>query len=191
MMAALAVFGLVIDDAADDFDLAGAEVALEIRGVVLRVPEAELDAGKYGKPGRTAAAVGDPEFPDLKRFTQRHEVGGLRLDLAIAGADDRVTQAMAALVAIQLAARGLPRWRPEFTVGAVAEIQVTPAIIERGVVVAIARQPAQPGVAIERIAAGCVGDNPEIGFAAQVIDPRQWVLGRVITYSRWRSLKCP
>jgi len=36
--AALAVFGFVIDDARLDFDLADAEIALEVGGIVLRVP---------------------------------------------------------------------------------------------------------------------------------------------------------
>jgi len=37
--------GLVVDDAVLHLDLAGIELALEIRRVVVGVPEAELDAG--------------------------------------------------------------------------------------------------------------------------------------------------
>ena len=44
MIAALAVLGLVIDHAVFHLHLAGVEVALEVGGVVLRVPQAELDA---------------------------------------------------------------------------------------------------------------------------------------------------
>ena len=58
MIAALAIFGLVINDAVHDLDLAGAEVALEIGGVVLRVPQAELDAGKNRELRRLLAVVG-------------------------------------------------------------------------------------------------------------------------------------
>src|ERR1019366_7837223 len=44
VVAALAIFGLVVDDTVVDFNLAGAEVALEVGGIVLRVPQTELDA---------------------------------------------------------------------------------------------------------------------------------------------------
>ena len=43
MIAALAVFGLVIDHAAFDLDLPGVEIALEIGGVILGIPQAEFD----------------------------------------------------------------------------------------------------------------------------------------------------
>ena len=43
MIASFAVLGLVVDDAVDDFDLTGRVVALEVRCIVLRVPETELD----------------------------------------------------------------------------------------------------------------------------------------------------
>src|ERR1019366_9042089 len=43
VIAALAVFGLVIDDAVFDLHLSDAEVALAIGGVVLRIPQAEFD----------------------------------------------------------------------------------------------------------------------------------------------------
>jgi hypothetical protein len=43
VVAPLAVLGLVVDDAVLDLDLADREVALEVRRVVQRVPEAELD----------------------------------------------------------------------------------------------------------------------------------------------------
>ena len=44
VVAALAILGLVIDDLVLDLDLSDAEIALEIGGVVLRIPQAELDA---------------------------------------------------------------------------------------------------------------------------------------------------
>jgi len=44
VIAPLAVFGLVVDDLILNLDLAGAEIALEVGGVVLRVPKTEFDA---------------------------------------------------------------------------------------------------------------------------------------------------
>ncbi len=173
MIAALAILGLVIDDLVHDLDLAGAEIALEIGGVVLRVPQAEFDAGKDRQLRRFFAAVGHGEFPDLKRFAQRNEVTRLRLDFFVAGADDGVAHAVTAFVFVQFGARGLPGGRPEFAGVIVAEVEVTPANIERRVVIAIARQAAQARIAIEGITTGGVGDDPEIRFAAEVIDPGQ------------------
>ena len=177
MVAALAILGLVIDDPVHDLDLAGAEIALEIGGVVLRVPQAELDAGKNREFRGLLAAVGHREFPDFQRFAQRHEIAGLRFDLVVAGADGGVAHAVAAFVFVQLGARRLPRRRPEFAGVVVAEVEVAPAEIERRVVVAVARQAAQAGVAIKRVAAGGVGDDAEVRLATEVIDPRQRGVG--------------
>jgi len=47
VIASLAIFRLVINNAVFDFHLPDAKVALEIRGVVLRVPQAKLNAGEY------------------------------------------------------------------------------------------------------------------------------------------------
>ena len=59
----------------------------------------------------------------------------------------------------------------------VAQIEIASAHIERGVVVAVAGQAAQAGILVEGIAAGRVGDQTEILFAAEVIDPGQGSVG--------------
>ena len=69
VVAALAILGLVVDDAVDDFDLAGAEIALEIGGVVLRIPQAELDAGKNGELRRLLAAIGHLRISRFRAFS--------------------------------------------------------------------------------------------------------------------------
>ena len=78
VVAALAVLGLVVDDAAVDLDLADREVALEVRGVVERVPEAELDRAEQRQPCALLARVRHPRAPDLDRLAQRHEEQRLR-----------------------------------------------------------------------------------------------------------------
>ena len=203
VIAPLAVLGLVIDHPVLDLDLAGAEVALEVGGVVLRVPQAELDAAKRprARPASSRWLVSG-ELPDLQVLAQRHEIAGLGLDAAVGRADDRVAQAVAAVVVVQLAcgsaARTATRTR---RVCVVAQVDVAPAAVERRVVVAVAGQPAQAGIPVEGIAAGGVRDDPEIGLAAQVVDPGQGRVGpgddvlavRVIevtvlhVFSRWLS----
>ena len=77
MVAALAVLGHVVDDAVLDVDLAGGQVALEVRRVVLGVPQAELDRAEQRQAGGVGPVVGDPRPPDLERLARRHEVEGL------------------------------------------------------------------------------------------------------------------
>ena len=56
VVAPLAVLGRVVDDAVLDLDLAGRVVALEVRRVVLGVPEAELDGPEQRAVGRARTA---------------------------------------------------------------------------------------------------------------------------------------
>jgi hypothetical protein len=74
VIAALAVLGLVVDDLVFHFHLAGAEVALEVGGVVQGIPQAELDEEKGRQLGGFSALVGDRQLPDFQVFTQRHKV---------------------------------------------------------------------------------------------------------------------
>ena len=59
MIATLAIFGLVIDNAVFDFHLPDAEITLEVRAVVLRVPQANLVPGGVTEP-RAAAYQAAP-----------------------------------------------------------------------------------------------------------------------------------
>ncbi len=177
MVAALAVLGLVVDDAVLDLDLAGVEVALEVGLVVPGVPQAELDAEKIERSAAVSRWLVMRQLPDLQVGVQRHEIERFGLDAVRQRADGRVAQAVAAVVAVQRAARRLPRGRPELAGRVVAQVEVAPAGVEGHVVVAVAGQPAQARVAVERVAAGCVGDEAKIGLAAQVVDPGQRRVG--------------
>src|SRR5690606_604484 len=53
----------------------------------------------------------------------------------------------------------------------VADVEAPPAGVDGDVVVAVARQAAQPGVAPEGVAAGGVRTQPEEVFLAQVVEP--------------------
>ena len=93
VVAALAVLGHVVDDAVLDVDLAGGQVALEVRGVVLGVPQAELDGAEQRQARARRPLVGDPRPPHLERLAGRHEVQRLGADAAAPGRDDRVARA--------------------------------------------------------------------------------------------------
>ena len=108
VIAALAVLGLVIDHAVFDLDLAGAVVALVVRGVVPRIPQRELDAREQIERSRLVALVDDLGLPDLERLTQRDEVARLGGDAAIGRRDRRVAHAVPARVAFERRLGRLP-----------------------------------------------------------------------------------
>ena len=112
VVAPLAVLGLVVDDAVVDLDLARREVALEVGGVVLGVPQAELDRAEQRQAGRHGSLVGDPGPPDLELLPERHEVERLRADPGMRRPDDRVAQPVPAGVVLELALDRLPARAP-------------------------------------------------------------------------------
>jgi hypothetical protein len=156
-----------------DLDLADREVALEVRGVVPGVPETELDGAEQRQPGRIGAVIGDRRPPDLQGLAEWDEVDDLGLDAGPPRADDGVAEAVTAAIVLELGVRRLPGRRPEVPAVPVPQVQVPATGVERDAVVAVAGQPAESGVAEERVAAGRVGDDPEVLLAAQVIDPGQ------------------
>ncbi len=68
MVAPLAILGLVVDDAVHDLNLAGAEIALEVGGVVLGIPKAELDAGKNAKASPAGCGGWSPRTSRFRAF---------------------------------------------------------------------------------------------------------------------------
>jgi len=176
VVAALAVFRLVVNYAVFDFHLPDAEVPLEVCGIILRVPQAELDDGKNGEFRGLRAMVRHAQLPDFQIFVERHKVARARFNTAVFRGDRRVAHAVAAGIFLQFILRGLPRGGPEFAGAVIAKINVASANIVRSVVVAVTRDAPQPRVPVKRIAAGSIGDDAEIGLAAQVVDPRQWRL---------------
>ena len=177
VVAPLAVLGRVVDDAVLDLHLADRVVALEVRGVVLGVPQAELDRAEEREPRRLGPLVGDPDPPDLEVLPARHEEQRLRADAPVARGDDRVAQAVAAGVVLQLALGRLPARAPVVARGVVAEVEVPAAEVERRVVVAVTGEPAQARVPVEGVSARGVRDEPEELLAAEVVDPRQGRVG--------------
>jgi hypothetical protein len=175
MVAALAVLGDVEDGAALDLDLAGREVALEVGRVVHRVPQAPLDEAEQADGPRTLRAVGRDHVPHLQRLAQRHEVRGGHLDAALGAADHAVAQAVAALVVVERGSRGFPRRVPDGP--AILDVQVAAVGIQRHVVVPVAQQAAEAGIAVEAVPPCRVGDKAEEILAPQVVQPRQRGVG--------------
>ena len=173
VVAPLAVLRLVVDDAILDLDLAYRVVALEVGVVFERLPQAELDRAEERHLRRRGPLVRDAHPPDLEVLAERHEVARLGPDPAQPRPDDRVAQAVAAAVVLEIALDRLPARAPEVARVVVAKVDVPPAQVERRVVVAVSGQTPKARVAVEGVAAGRVRDDPEVAFAAQVVDPGQ------------------
>src|SRR5215469_7810130 len=159
------VLGLVIDNSILDLNLADAEIALEVRGVVLRVPPAKFDRGKDREFRCLLAMVRNGELPDLEILVERHKVAGAGRNAAELRGNRGVAHAVAAGVVLELAASRLPGRGPELPRGVVAEIDIPPAEIEGSIVVAVTGDPAQASIAIKGIPSRGIGDDAEIGLA--------------------------
>ena len=167
----LSILGRVVDGRALDLDLADRVRALEVRHVVQRLVEAELDVGEQRHVLHGRTRVSDRRLPDLRGLARRDEEEELDLD-AVACADDaRVAEAVAALVPVERRLRRLPARVPDRA--AVVDVEIAADRVERRVVVAVAGEPAQPCIAPERVAARGVGAEAEQLLVAEVVQPRE------------------
>jgi len=78
---------------------------------------------------------------------------------------------MAAGVTVQFGLCWLPAGVPHRI--AILDIDMVAVHIQRGAVVAVTGQPAQPRIAVKAVAAGCVGNQTEKILTAKVVDPGQ------------------
>ncbi len=169
--ASLAELGGVVDRRALDLHLADRPGALEVRHVVQRLVEAELDVRVELQLLRRRARVADRRLPELGRLARGHEEELLDLDAVARAEEPRVAEPVAALVAVERGLRRLPARVPDRA--AVVDVEVAAAEVERHVVVPVARQAPQLGVAPEGEAAGGVRAEADQLVLAQVVQPRQ------------------
>ena len=155
VIAALLVFGLVVNGGAEYLDLAGVEVSLEVGGIVVCVPEAPFDKACQLERLLFAALVGDREPLNFAIEILRNEELHLGSYAVLGGVDNGVAHAVAALVAVKLGLNGAPAGVPYGV--SVLYVEVSAAHINGNVVVAVTRDAAQTSVLIEHISARSVG----------------------------------
>ena len=167
---ALAVFSLVIDHTVFNLDLTGGEIPLEIQHIVLCVPEAEFHKACEDDILGLVCLVVQRNLMHFRIEPQRDksELGGCQTIL-FAG-DDGISHAVPAFIMIQFCLYGLPAGIPDRI--AVLDIEVPASVIHGKVVVAVTRDPPEPGVTVKTVAAGSVADHSKEIFTAQIIDPR-------------------
>src|SRR5690242_17230063 len=111
----------------------------------------------------------------LGGLAHRHEEQQLALETVALAGNLRITEAVAALEELELALDRHVAGAP--VVFALADVEVAAARVGRHVVVTVAGEPAQLGVAKEAIATGLVRNEPEEILATEVVDPRIRRLG--------------
>ncbi len=182
VVAALLVFGLVIDDGAVNLDLARREVALKVLHVGGSVPEAPLGEREQLQALGLAGEVLEREFLHLAPFLQGNEEEHRGLHAVLLARDAGVAHAVAALVAVEGRLAGFPSGIPDdsllFTLSSLLyNIEISSAVVHGHAVVAVARDAAELGVLEERVAAGGIGNQGEEVLVAQVVDPGPGRLG--------------
>ena len=176
VVAAVAVFGLVVDGGANYLNTAGREVALEVGAVVLRVPETPLSERPQLECLRGIALVGENKLLYLAVVVLRNEERSLGFQPVLLAGDDGIAHTVAALVAVKLGLHGGPARVPDSV--AVFDVEVSAAHVYRHVVVAVTGDTAQARVLIEAVSACRVGYQREESLGTEVVYPRVGSAGR-------------
>ena len=155
----LTVFGLVIDGAADDLDLAGGEIPLEVRLVVLRIPETEFDEAEEVNAFGRNTLISQRDAVDLTGIADRHEGLEGRFELLFLCTDHRISETVMAFVCIEWRLGRLPARVPDAV--PILDIVVATALIERTVVITIPGDAEELRILVEGVSAGRVGDQAE------------------------------
>ena len=165
----LAILCLMVDRAADHLDLARREVPLEVRLIVLRVPETELDEAEEVNASGRHTIISQGDAVDFTGVVHRHEGLELRLELILPARDDRIAETMTALIGIKRSLCRLPARIPDAV--AILDIVVAATLVERTAVVAVAGETQELRILIEGVASCRVRDETEEVPGPEVVDP--------------------
>ena len=151
MIAALTVLCLVIDCRADDLHLAGAQIPLEISGIIVGIPQTPLHIRKQRKFFLNSACVLELELSELTVVIHRNKGEDGRLHLIFGSRKSAVANAMTALITVKRCLAGLPSRIPDRA--AVFYVKIFAVGIVGDIIVAVARQAQQFGIFVEGVAA--------------------------------------
>ena len=147
----------MIDRGAFDLDAARGEIPLEVGAVILCIPEAPLCHGEDGEILSFSTLVRDDYLLNFSVVVLRYEECNFSLEAVLLTGDDGVAHTVAALILIKFGLDRRPARIPDCTV--VVDVEITAAHIERNVVVTITRDPSEPGIHVEAVAACRIGDK--------------------------------
>ena len=154
VVAALTVFGLVIDGRTLYLHLARREVALEVLHVGSSIPEAPLCKGEHLEGLHLLRLVLQRHLLHFCPGVQWHEEEHTCLHAVLAARDAGIVHAVAALVAVE---RCLARFPSRVPYGiAIFDIEIATAVIHRHTIVAITGDATELGILVEGITTCCV-----------------------------------
>ena len=170
MVAAFAVFGLVIEDVPVDFHFARGEVPLEVLHVGGGVPQAPFHEGieLEGLFHRTRIRKFHPVH--LAAVADGHEEEGIGLQPALLPRHPGIAHAVTALIGVEGGLAGLPARVPDRV--PVLDVVIAAAGVHGHAVVAVAEDPAELGILAEAVTACGIGDQGEEILRPHVVDPR-------------------
>ncbi len=170
MVAAFAVFGLVIEDVPIDLHLARGEVPLEILHVGGSVPEAPFHEGieLEGLFRRTRVHEFHPVH--FAAVADGHEEKDIGLQPVLLPRHPGIAHAVAALIGVEGGLAGLPARIPDRV--AILDVVIAAAGVHGYAVVAVAEDPAEFGVLAEAVTACGIGNQGEEILRPHVVDPR-------------------
>ena len=169
MISALSVLGLVENRGVYDFNLAGAEVSLEVLHIVVSIPETPFYIRKYGKALGCGGLVRQRQLLQLTVVIHRDKGEQGCLQAVLCGGEAAVADTVAAFVAVKFGLGRLPAGIPDRV--AILYVEIFAVAVGRHIVVTVTGQAQQLGILIEGIAAAGVGNKTEELVAAQVVDP--------------------
>ena len=139
------------------FHLAGAQIPLEISGIVIGIPQTPLYIGEERDVFVFGRFVGQSDLADFTVVIHRNKGQHGSLQIVFGAGKTAVTETVAAFVAVQFGLCGLPARIP-YT-AAVFDIEVFAVDIGRNVVVAVSGQTQQLCILIKSITAAGVGNQ--------------------------------
>ena len=154
VVAALTIFGLVIDGRAFYLYFARREVALEVLHVGSSIPEAPFGKGEYLEGLHLLRLVLQRHLLHFCPGVQWHEEEHTCLHAVLAARDAGIVHAVAALVAVE---RCLARFPPRVPYCiAILDVEIATAVIHRHTVVAVTGDATELGILVEGITTCCV-----------------------------------
>ena len=148
---AFPVFGFLINGGAFDLHLSGAQVPLEIPGVIICIPETPFHIGEKLEiflPGRT---VGQGNFLDLAGIFLGNKTQNLSLQAVLFSGETAVAQAVAALIEVQRGFYRLPAGVPYGI--SLLNIEIVSVVVIGNIIVPIAGHAEKLRIFIEAVAA--------------------------------------
>ncbi len=170
MITPFTIFGFMINDTALHLHLSGRKVTLEILHIACRIPKTPLHEREEFEFFSVRAGIGKTQTLNLTSIPYWNKEQKVRAQSVFLPHNPGISHSVAAFIEIKRSLARLPPGIPDSI--PVLYIKIPPAVIHRHAVIAIARNPAELGIATETIPTGSSGDKRKEILRAKIIYPR-------------------